>query len=67
MAEARKCDRCGELYELYEGIQLNEGRNFYRCCTLVGSSSVLSLDLCPKCMTDLIDWIKARCEVKNDN
>lgn len=60
MSNAKKCDRCGKLYELYEGYSVEEGGNRYDKFILVHhwSSAGRDYDLCPECMESLIEWIK---------
>lgn len=57
MASARKCDKCGELYEIYEQLpddftvaQLNKRYVWSR------------LDLCPSCQVDLTLWMQGKAE-----
>lgn len=61
MACAKKCDRCGKLYEQYNfdrdekntngimTLNLDYQRHFY---------SHTVLDLCPDCMKGFQDWLK---------
>ena len=60
MANAKKCDKCGELYEIYEHsphdftvAQLNERFVWGR------------LDLCPSCQVDLTLWMQDKAEFVN--
>lgn len=62
MAIARKCDKCGELYEeydLYSGdftvSRVIEGlaKSMFTCGTL---------DLCPSCQVDLTLWMQGKAE-----
>lgn len=64
MATAGKCDRCGRLYA-YETIeslmhQRNEDNKPWYSVTLEACPDIRShkVDLCPKCMTLLINWIE---------
>ena len=53
MAIARKCDRCGKLYEYYpQGgkVQYNGVQRIYNHIS-GGYDSDSSLDFCPKCMS----------------
>ena len=60
MSNAKKCDRCGKLYEEYNGIRLKGQGNGYQYLYLGGNNIVSKLfDLCEDCMTEVIDWIKA--------
>lgn len=59
---ARKCDRCGELYEHYETYQKNEEK-FNAVVTMDrdindARRSRIARDLCPKCRLKLIGWLK---------
>ena len=58
MANALKCDRCGKLYEIYRGVTF-DGHD-YRCIEIHGMLMAKSFDLCPDCMTKLIDFLKAQ-------
>lgn len=49
--DAKKCDRCGSFYTLK-----NDGRVFTIHKRIFPSN--LTLDLCPKCYEDLIDFIE---------
>ena len=60
MASARKCDRCGNLYEIYDGIRFERGGysyNWMRILTNHGSA-MRDFDLCPECMTKLIEFLR---------
>lgn len=57
MAIARKCDRCGKLYEHYptddnceDGEQHNSIRKVYRDVNYKLLAETKPLDLCPDCM-----------------
>ena len=53
MALAKKCDRCGKLYEHYpDGSkqQYNAIRRLYKTENGGITSAGVSIDLCPKCM-----------------
>ena len=61
MAIARKCDRCGELYEEYDHIECN-GKEITGLYTAKTSEKGINFtqehyDLCPKCCFDLAKWI----------
>lgn len=66
MTNAKKCDRCGKLYELYDGYEVVKGGNMYNTLGLFNhwDSAIQSYDLCPECMESLIKWIKEK-EAKN--
>jgi hypothetical protein len=58
MAEAKKCDRCNRLYEIYDGIPVTEKGIKYRQLRLVGGESICkAYDLCPTCMTQIIAFL----------
>ena len=57
MAMAKKCDRCGKLYEHYpkgNKLQYNAIRRFQR--NAIGETitcvKTLTTDLCPECMSE---------------
>ena len=62
MAYAKKCDRCGKLYDEYNFkndeknpngvmvLNLDYQRKFY--------SHTTPMDLCPDCMKEFQDWMK---------
>lgn len=55
MAIARKCDRCGDLYEDYDDIECN-GMLINRI--VIGQmNGGVPYDLCRKCSFDLARWI----------
>lgn len=51
MALAKKCDRCGVLYEPYNGVN---GISF-ECISAYGDvdKTEKTIDLCPECMTKI--------------
>ncbi len=61
---ARKCDRCGTLYEHYAGKNLFEGDEEANGVVLVDRNlkqqyfEGITYDLCPKCMVGLIHFLK---------
>jgi len=61
---AKKCDRCGRLYEHYEGSERFKGNREANGLTLVDrysdsfQRSSDTFDLCPKCMQELLNWLK---------
>lgn len=64
MASARKCDRCGKLYEHYDrkvdgmdinGISLVESGEF---CGSHTQKTKMYIDLCPECLTQLAEWLE---------
>ena len=60
MSDAKKCDRCGKLYDNYDGRKVQEGGNSYiKLALLRGwNDSFRQYDLCPECIKLLIKWIK---------
>ena len=55
MADAKKCDRCGKLYEHYDGIPLvNGGRKYYAVKFANINSSSEWFDLCSDCMQKIV-------------
>lgn len=63
MSNAKKCDRCGKLYEFYKGIKLTPKGNAYICVDFVSGGNCGGIgvskrfDLCKECMTDLAKWM----------
>ena len=67
MAEARKCDRCGKLYEIYTVIGLpNDLRKVSTITTGNDNADNESRDLCPECMDEFIEWYKKGQEQENE-
>ncbi len=57
---AKKCDRCGKLYEEYNVA--NDERNInsiktYNCEINNGHFKHGPYDLCPECSNELVDWL----------
>lgn len=63
MAQAMKCDRCGKLYESYSGAKEFRKSGLANALALkdyLNASDFYSrgeYDLCPGCMTKLIDFL----------
>ena len=59
MADAKKCDRCGKLYEAYNGVEYKKFRQKFDWVEIRGGISERrrGFDLCKDCMQDLIDWL----------
>ena len=60
MANARKCDRCGNLYEEYNTGNNNKKFNAIMPVNLDHKGQYYPhkvLDLCPECMTKLTNWL----------
>lgn len=54
MALAKKCDRCGKLYEHYpkgNKTQYNAIKRVYKSHSCTSIQEDYSLDLCPECMS----------------
>jgi hypothetical protein len=60
MSNAKKCDRCGKLYELYDGCKVQKGGHSYNKVAFLRSwnDPCKEYDLCPECMELLIKWMK---------
>lgn len=61
---ARKCDRCGKLYEHYLGVsKFKQDRKANGIIFIDGDTdnrywSRDTLDFCPECMSELTKWLK---------
>lgn len=63
MADAKKCDRCGKLYEHYDGIRVVENDSCYHIMRLENDTiNTRVYDMCPECMQKLVDFIKEESE-----
>lgn len=64
MAIARKCDRCGRLYECYTDSENGANAIGIYCITEHGSITTVSQesrkDLCPRCMKEFNDFMKMK-------
>jgi hypothetical protein len=66
MADAKKCDRCGNLYENYDGVEYYEDLSAFGELVKFDEMRLVRadgcgfrhFDLCPDCMTALISFIK---------
>lgn len=60
MSNAKKCDRCGNLYEDYDGYEVTKKGNKYDKLSLRHHWKTVArdYDLCPKCMKSLVKWLK---------
>lgn len=68
---ARKCDRCGKLYEFYDKFDDEYQNGFSMICKNIAGVGVTERtftgkDLCPECMESLINWFNKQGEIKND-
>ena len=52
MAEAKECDRCGELYKCQCDIPIIGISVYYP------TTGEKEIDLCPKCKKAILDWLK---------
>lgn len=60
MAYAKKCDRCGKLYEQYNFKNDEENPNGIMTLNLDYQRKFYShaaMDLCPDCMKEFQDWM----------
>ena len=63
MANARKCDRCGKLYEEYNVGYNNKKPNGIQLISLDTSHKYFGyflMDLCPDCMKKLLDFANSK-------
>lgn len=61
MACAKKCDRCGKLYEQYNSKNDRKNPNGIMVLNLDSQRRYFAhnaLDLCPDCMKGFQDWLK---------
>lgn len=61
MAGARKCDRCGKLYEAYNTKNDETNINGFMTLNIADDRKYYShgiMDLCPECMEEFQRWIK---------
>lgn len=67
MAQAFKCDICNNLYEYYDGIQVNVNGGKYRFNSIVlrhdslyeaNKGFLKTYDLCPSCCAKVDDLIR---------
>lgn len=59
MAAAKKCDRCGKLYELYDVPDKQIfGHNINGVDLTHDHDYIKEFDLCPDCMEALLVWLK---------
>lgn len=62
MAIARKCDRCGELYECYDDTRFNSIRLELDMRLSATPAFVKVYDLCLSCATTLEEWLNVKGE-----
>jgi hypothetical protein len=61
MACAKKCDRCGKLYEQYNSKNDRKNPNEIMVLNLDAQRKYYShgaIDLCPGCMKEFQDWME---------
>ena len=59
MADAKKCDRCGALYDIYCGIAfVTNGWEYNHMAIFANGGVSKTFDLCPNCMGELINFLK---------
>ena len=65
--KAKKCDRCGELYEEYNHKSPNKPNSIKTLSENVNGNYCLVdiYDLCPECMEQLNQWLKNEKEDSN--
>ena len=59
---AKKCNRCGVLYERYNESRNQNKANGFRFLNIDKNQDACQhekLDLCPKCMKELYEWFKS--------
>lgn len=64
MAMAKKCDRCGKLYELYTDDNGRNGFAYAKIDRPGQANFFMAYDLCPECMK-LFTGFMVRKEVKS--
>lgn len=63
MAFAKKCDRCGGLYEMYPASGNKNHEDYINGITTASISeerrfyNIDLIDLCPKCLEELAEWL----------
>lgn len=61
---AKKCDRCGKLFEHYDGIKEFKNTEKANALLLIDETLIIntgvrkSYDLCPECMKKLEDFLR---------
>ena len=63
MALAKKCDRCGKLYEHYPTGRKSQTNSIRKCMVLPDGSLYYSEaihDLCPECMEEFDKFLTAK-------
>ena len=62
MAEAKKCDRCGEFYDLHVDKMKFNGLKLTRETKYTPPVTLTHYDLCLSCATMLRDWLDVKGE-----
>ena len=59
MANAKKCDRCGNFYDPYRGIRTKINGTLYSVfiVSLANSFTRINFDICPACMKETIKFL----------
>lgn len=68
MASAKKCDRCGKFYDVYNSANSNKKINSLIRANTDGKRQYFAqeiIELCPECMNVFEVWLKNEGE-KND-
>jgi hypothetical protein len=61
MACAKKCDRCGKLYEQYNLLNSKKNPNGIMTLNLDAQRRYYghdAMDLCPECMKEFLEWME---------
>ena len=61
MACAKKCDRCGKLYEQYNLLNSKKNPHGIMTLNLDGQRRYYghdAMDLCPECMKEFREWLE---------
>lgn len=70
MANAKKCDRCGEFYtdRPIALLKCDDGRFKFDFITLTYSPIVAHahIDLCQRCLDDFCNWLNSKEDHSND-
>lgn len=66
--QAKKCDRCEKLYEVYHKKSKSQ---IFNGVALVNVNNVVpiletAIDLCPRCMTEFMIWLYAEKNKKEE-
>lgn len=66
--QAKKCDRCEKLYEVYHKQRKCRIFNGVALVNVNNVATILdpAIDLCPECMTEFISWLYAEKNKKEE-